>query len=96
MAIWDSISKAVEDQAPDWLSNFAPAMIQSTLQKTGLVVAPTAPKSNLTAKEVAAGQKGAIDGIPSISQGGMPSWLLPVAILGGGGLILALVMKRRK
>lgn len=45
-------------------------------------------KGELEAYKAGAGQQAAISG-------GMPGWVLPVALVGGGALLLYFVMKRR-
>jgi hypothetical protein len=46
-------------------------------------------KGELEAYKAGAGQQAAVSG-------GMPGWVLPVALVGGGALILYLVMKKRR
>lgn len=92
MASWlDTIS----EKGKELFSNYSTQFVESYLKKEtppNVVVAPPA-KSNLTADQVADGQRGAIAGLQQFSSS-MNGYLMPVLVL-GAFIVAAFAFKKR-
>lgn len=92
----DSWLDILSNKGKELFSNYSTQFVDNLLKKEtppNVIVAPPA-KSNLTADQIADGQRGAISGLQSIMPAGMGGYIGVIAII-GAFLVAALLMKKK-